>query len=391
MISEVGLFWLLLPLAAGASWWFARRGIARVSGAQVDRLRSTYFRGLNYLLNEQPDKAIEVFLQIAEVDSNTIETHLALGNLFRRRGEVDRAIRVHQNLVARPTLNAEQKTSALLELGEDYMRAGLLDRAETLFTDLVGIDARAPSALRHLISIYQQERDWHKAIDHARRLEHATGESQGRLIAQYWCELAEHARSRKDADGARRFLAEAFACEANCVRGLIIAGRMAIDAGELPAAVRAFERVVEQDIEFVPEVLGPILGCYEKLGDTRRARDFLAALSERYEGISPVLALARLIEREEGERAAVDFLTMQLRVKPSVRGLMALIELTLKSATGEARDSLLVLNELTRKLLEGKAAYRCTRCGFGARAHHWQCPSCKSWGSVKPIHGVAGD
>ena len=391
MFSEVGLFWLLLPLAAAASWWFARRGIARVSGAQVDRLRSTYFRGLNYLLNEQPDKAIEVFLQIAEVDSNTIETHLALGNLFRRRGEVDRAIRVHQNLVARPTLNAEQKTSALLELGEDYMRAGLLDRAETLFTDLVGIDARAPSALRHLISIYQQERDWHKAIDHARRLEVATGESQGRMIAQYWCELAEHARSRKDADGARRFLAEAFACEANCVRGLIIAGRMAIDAGELPAAVRAFERVVEQDIEFVPEVLGPILSCYEKIGDVRRARDFLAALSERYEGISPVLALARLIESEEGERAAVEFLTVQLRVKPSVRGLMALIELTLKSATGEARDSLLVLNELTRKLLEGKAAYRCTRCGFGARAHHWQCPSCKSWGSVKPIHGVAGD
>ena len=391
MIPEVGLFWLLLALAAGASWWAARRGIARVSGAQVDRLRSTYFRGLNYLLNEQPDKAIEVFLQIAEVDSNTIETHLALGNLFRRRGEVDRAIRVHQNLVARPTLNAEQKTSALLELGEDYMRAGLLDRAETLFTDLVGIDARAPSALRHLISIYQQERDWHKAIDHARRLEQATGESQGRMIAQYWCELAEHARSRKDADGARRFLAEAFACEANCVRGLIIAGRMAIDAGELPAAVRAFERVVEQDIEFVPEVLGPILSCYDKLGDVRRARDFLSALSERYEGITPVLALARLIEREEGERAAVEFLTVQLRAKPSVRGLMALIELTLKSATGEARDSLLVLNELTRKLLEGKAAYRCTRCGFGARAHHWQCPSCKSWGSVKPIHGVAGD
>ena len=143
MIPEVGLFWLLLPLAAGASWWAARRGIARVSGAQVDRLRSTYFRGLNYLLNEQPDKAIEVFLQIAEVDSNTIETHLALGNLFRRRGEVDRAIRVHQNLVARPTLNAEQKTSALLELGEDYMRAGLLDRAETLFTDLVGFSTWA--------------------------------------------------------------------------------------------------------------------------------------------------------------------------------------------------------------------------------------------------------
>ncbi len=391
MNSELGLFWLLLPLAAGASWLLARRGNERIAGARVNRLRSNYFRGLNYLLNEQPDKAIEVFLQIAEVDSDTVETHMALGNLFRRRGEVDRAIRVHQNLVARPNLNAEQKTQALLELGEDYMRAGLLDRAETLFTDLVGIDARAPSALRHLISIYQQERDWRKAIDHARRLEQATGESHSRVIAQYFCELAEHARSRKDVDGARRHLAEAFACEPNCVRGLVISARMAMDAGDATDAARAFEAVVEQDVDFVPEILGPVLGCYEQLDQPQRARAFLEQISERYEGISPVLALARIIEREGGDRAAADFLAEQLRARPSVRGLTHLIELTRKVAHGEERSRLSILDELVRKLLEGKSVYRCTRCGFGARAHHWQCPSCKSWGSVKPIHGVAGD
>jgi lipopolysaccharide biosynthesis regulator YciM len=389
--SELGLFWLLLPLAAGASWMLARRGNERLAGARVNRLRSNYFRGLNYLLNEQPDKAIEVFLHIAEVDSDTVETHMALGNLFRRRGEVDRAIRVHQNLVARPNLSAEQKTQALLELGEDYMRAGLLDRAETLFTDLVGIDARAPSALRHLISIYQQERDWRKAIDHARRLEQSTGESQARLIAQYFCELAEHARSRKDVDGAGRHLVEAFACEPNCVRGLVISGRMAMDAGDAAAAARAFERVVEQDVDFVPEILAPVLGCYEQLEQPQRARAFLQQISERYEGISPVLALARIIEREGGERAAAEFLAEQLRSRPSVRGLTHLIELTRKVADGEERSRLGTLDELVRKLLEGKSVYRCTRCGFGARAHHWQCPSCKSWGSVKPIHGVAGD
>src|SRR5690606_26434476 len=152
-----------------------------------------YFRGLNYLLNEQPDKAIEVFLQIAEVDKQTVETHLALGHLFRRRGETDRAIRVHQNLIARPNLTPDQKSLALLELGEDYMRAGLLDRAETLFTDLVGIDAHAPAALRHLIAICQQERDWKRAIEHARRLEEITGESQAELVSQFLSELAEHA------------------------------------------------------------------------------------------------------------------------------------------------------------------------------------------------------
>jgi lipopolysaccharide biosynthesis regulator YciM len=390
-VNEVGLFWLLLPLAAAVSFYLARRGSETRSGAQVHRLRTNYFRGLNYLLNEQPDKAIEVFLQIAEVDSDTVETHLALGNLFRRRGEVDRAIRVHQNLISRPTLSAEQKTAALLELGEDYMRAGLLDRAETLFSDLVNIDARAPSALKHLISIYQQERDWHKAIDHARRLEQATGESQGRIIAQYYCELTEQARGRGDAEQARRYLAEAFACEANCVRGRIIEGQMAIDANEPERALRAFERVVEQDMEFVPEILKPALRCYEQLQAMPRAREFLRQLSERYAGISPVLSLAKLIEKQEGDDAAVGYLTEQLRVKPSVRGLMALIDLNLKSATDSGRENLLILKELTRKLVEGKAVYRCTRCGFGARAHHWQCPGCKSWGSGKPIHGVAGD
>src|SRR5687767_13458217 len=274
-VTEIGLFWLLLPVAAAVSWYLARRSNERSSGAQVHRLRTNYFRGLNYLLNEQPDKAIEVFLQIAEVDSDTVETHLALGNLFRRRGEVDRAIRVHQNLISRPTLSAEQKTAALLELGEDYMRAGLLDRAETLFSDLVNIDARAPSALKHLISIYQQERDWHKAIDHARRLEQATGESQGRVIGQYYCELTEHARGRHDLESARRFLAEAFACEANCVRGRIIEGQMAIDADEPERALASFERVVEQDMEFVPEILKPALRCYEQLQAMPRAREFL--------------------------------------------------------------------------------------------------------------------
>ncbi len=391
MNSEVGLFWLLLPTAAAVSWYIARRGSERISGARVNRLRSSYFRGLNYLLNEQPDKAIEVFLHIAEVDSDTVETHLALGNLFRRRGEVDRAIRVHQNLVARPNLSAEQKTQALLELGEDYMRAGLLDRAETLFTDLVGIDARAPSALRHLISIYQQERDWRKAIDHARRLEQATGESQARLMAQYHCELAEHARSRKDPDAARRHLAEAFACEPQCVRGLMISARTALDAGDPVSAAVALEQVVEKDIEFVPEILAPVLSCYDQLGEGHRAREFLRMLTERYEGITPVIALTRLIEQDEDGAAAASYLAEQLRSRPSIRGLMHLIALSLKSAQGSDRTALAVLDELVRKLVEGKAVYRCTRCGFGARAHHWQCPSCKSWGSVKPIHGVAGD
>ncbi|HVJ61125.1 MAG TPA: tetratricopeptide repeat protein, partial [Tahibacter sp.] len=181
-MNPLYLLFLLLPVAAFSGWYVARRSSARTSGERVSELSSSYFRGLNYLLNEQQDKAIEVFVRLAEVNRDTVETHLALGNLFRRRGEVDRAIRLHQNLVARPDLSDAMKTVALLELGEDYMRAGLLDRAETLFSDLVAMKAHAPSALKHLIAIYQHERDWGKAIAHAERFEEMTGESQAPVI-----------------------------------------------------------------------------------------------------------------------------------------------------------------------------------------------------------------
>ena len=170
-MNPLYLLFLLLPLAFLSGWWAARKRAVQHSGARVNELSSSYFRGLNYLLNEQPDKAIEIFLQLAENNRDAVETHLALGNLFRRRGEIERAIRVHQNLISRPKLNDELKTIALLELGEDYMRAGLLDRAETLFADLVAMNAQAPSALQHLIDICQHERDWHKAIAYSRQLE----------------------------------------------------------------------------------------------------------------------------------------------------------------------------------------------------------------------------
>lgn len=390
-MGEVGAFWLLLPLAALVSWFLARRGTDRRRGAQVDRLRSTYFRGLNYLLNEQQDKAIEVFVQIAEVDSETVETQLALGNLFRRRGEVDRAIRVHQALVSRPNLSSDQKTQALLELGEDYMRAGLLDRAETLLSDLVGVGVGAPRALAHLIAIYQQERDWHRAIEHARRLEEVTGESQGRIIAHFHCELTEQAIVRGDPVEARRQIDEAFAVEPESVRALILSARIALAEGDHHRAARAYEQALERDIEFVPEVLKPLLSCYERLGESHRAEAKLRELVERYPGVSPVLALSQLIESGDGKDAAAGFLVTQLRRRPSARGLCALIDLETRRDRNESEPTLPTLAEIARRLAEGHAAYRCTRCGFGARLHHWQCPGCKTWGSVRPVHGAAGE
>jgi hypothetical protein len=182
------LLLLLLPVAVYFGWWLARAIERRSSGKRKRLFSDQYFQGLNYLLNEQPDKAIQVFLELAEVNQETVETHMALGNLFRRRGEVDRAIRFHQNIIAKHGLQPEQRTQALLELGEDYMRAGLLDRAERLFSELIETDAHTPSALRSLLDIYQQEKDWDKALEQAQRLEQVTG-------TRHWSRLSASSRS----------------------------------------------------------------------------------------------------------------------------------------------------------------------------------------------------
>lgn len=387
-ITEYFWLFLLLPVAALSGWVIGRRGGERHSDSQVSRLSTTYFRGLNYLLNEQPDKAIELFLHIAELDKDTFETQVALGHLFRRRGEVDRAIRLHQGLVQRSDLNDQQKVQALLALGEDYMRSGLLDRAETVFTDLAKIDQRAPQALKHLIGIYQSERDWPKAIENASRYETVTGEPMGKLIGQFECELADRLRASGDADSARAAIARAYAADSSSVRAGMLEGRIELDAGNDAAAIRAFERAARHDSDYLPEILPALLPAYDRVGDQPGARRFLSEMSEHYRGISPVLALTKLVEAEDGVAAARNYLAQQLKDRPSVRGEAALIDLTLAEGSDEVR-TLTDLKHITDQLLVRNPSYRCNRCGFGARSHHWQCPSCKEWGTIKPLLNYA--
>lgn len=388
-VTEWFWFFVLLPVAALSGWVIGRRGGERHSDTQVSRLSTTYFRGLNYLLNEQPDKAIELFLHIAELDKDTFETQVALGHLFRRRGEVDRAIRLHQGLVQRSDLTDQQRVQALLALGEDYMRSGLLDRAETVFTELAQLDDRAPQALRHLISIYQSERDWAKAIDNATRYEAATGEPMGRLVAHFECELAERLLSTGDLDGARQAARRAYAADAKSVRAGILEGRVEIDAGNDVAAIRALERAARHDTDFLPEIIPLLRLAYERSGDGPGARNFLAEMTEHYRGIAPVLALTRLIQADKGVDQARDYLAQQLKDRPSVRGEAALIELTLAGNSGDPVSTLHDLKHITDQLLVRNPSYRCSRCGFGARSHHWQCPSCKEWGTIKPLLNYA--
>ena len=391
-MAPFDFLWFLLPLAAASGWLVGRYGKRRrESAAAADDLRSNYFKGINYLLNEQPDKAIEAFIKVLEVDSETVETHLALGNLYRRRGEVDRAIRIHQNLIARPNLESGQRSEALLELGPDYLSAGLLDRAEDLLRELAESGDFRVQALRQLIDIYEQEKDWNKAIDSARLLEKATGNHLSPVIAHYQCELAERFRESDDQEEALGLTEKALGTHDGCVRASILEGDILTDLEQHDKAIRAYQRVEEQDADYVPETIERIQYCYRALERPDEMDGYLNGLMERYGWITPMLALADLKHDRDGTEGAIEFISAQLRRRTSVRGLDRLLEFELESGDAQKGAYVAILKDLTGELLSDRPIYKCRHCGFPARLLHWQCPSCKHWNTIKPIQGVEGE
>ena len=315
---------------------------------------------------------------------------MALGSLFRRRGEVDRAIRFHQNIIAKPGLEPEQRTKALLELGEDYMRAGLLDRAEKLFSELIESDAHTPSALRSLLEIYQQEKDWEKALEQAQRLEQVNSEHMGEVMAQYCCEMAETAVTEDDKERARRQLRQARRHHPNCIRAHFIQARLALEDGDYKGSLDTYEAIAELDPSYIPELLEHYLHAAEQAGQSERSRSKLDEWAQVYSGISLILKLTEFIAEEQGGDQAGEFLVDALASKPSVRGLDRLIEL---KADGhlKAESSDDILKAVTARLMSRQPEYRCNHCGFSGQTHHWQCPSCRNWATTKTIHGVLGE
>ncbi len=389
-ISWMTIIWLL-PVAGFGGWLYGRRGNASSGLSDQGKLHPEYFKGLNYVLNEQPDKAIEVFVKMLEVDSETVETHLALGNLFRRRGEVDRAIRIHQNLIARPNLDREQRALALLELGMDYMKSGLLDRAESLFSELVETGFFSVAAFTELLDIYQQEKDWENAIKIARRLELSSSRSLNEMIAQFHCEQACELLVHGQYRSARDLLKKAINSDANCVRASLIEADMLKQEGKYKQAIRIYKRVEKQDSEYIPEAVSRMLECYRQLDKPDEFRNYLHTVVDTHGGITPTIMLTELIAEQDGEEEAMKYITNELKKRPTVRGVDRLIEYALIPAQGKAKDDLMTIKDLTGKLLEDRTIYKCNHCGYDVKLLHWQCPGCKNWNTVKPIHGLEGE
>jgi lipopolysaccharide assembly protein B len=378
------LLWLLLPLAAASGWLVARFEQKRQARRAFD-LPSAYFKGLNFLLNEQPDKAIEVFIRVLEVNSETVETHLALGNLFRRRGEVERAIRIHQNLIARPTLDRDQRSLALLELGQDYLKAGLFDRAENLFLELAEIRVHSEQALKLLLHIYQQEKEWEKAIAVTRKLARVSGKNMDEMIAQFYCELADQDYARKNYAVARERLRQALQADDKCVRASMLLGDIDAQEGKFRKAIDSWRRIEEQDVHYLGEVAGRIADGFRKLNDEEGLYDYFRDTLQRHGGVSLALAFADVISSREGVESAEKFVVDWLRRSPNVHGLHKLLELNLVRAPNSARNDLMLLKGIIEELRAQHLGYACSQCGFRGKSLHWLCPSCSRWNTIKPV------
>ncbi|MET0070439.1 MAG: lipopolysaccharide assembly protein LapB [Candidatus Thiodiazotropha sp.] len=384
----IELLLLLLPVAAASGWYTARRGMVRNKQKQPQQIAPVYFKGLNYLLNEQPDKAIDLFIELLDVDSDTVETHLALGNLFRRRGEVDRAIRIHQNLIARPSLNREQRAQALLELGQDYMRAGLFDRAENLFLELTELRLYNEQAYTYLLEIYQQEKEWQRCLDVAEKISESHYPSLPNAVAHFYCELAEQMLSEQNISAAEGYLKRAQQVQRSNVRALLLQAEIDYTRGDCRSVVRLLQQVEDNDPIYLSEVLPRLVECYKKLGRQPELFEYLQQLYQRHHCTEAMMILSEMIVEKEGAGAAVDAMLRHLEEAPDLKGLERLVRLNLQRSEESPREALEVLLQSVMKLLERQPAYQCEHCGFTAKKLHWHCPSCKTWGEIKPQQGL---
>jgi lipopolysaccharide biosynthesis regulator YciM len=380
---EFEFWWLLgIPVFFGLGWLAARVDINQLV-SESRALPRGYFKGLNFLLNEQPDKAIDAFIEIVILDPETVELHFALGNLFRRRGETERAIRVHQNLLARPDLPTEQRTQAQFELGEDYLKAGLLDRAEENFNYLIDTPYGAQAG-RALLEIYQREKEWSRAIEAAQSLQQSGAGGRQREIAQFYCELAQDELVRSQADAAMKLLEKALATDRKSVRATMLMGDAFLLKEDIEGALAAWRRVEHQSVPHVALVAKRLMDGHERVGRMREGVNLLRAYLAEAPSIDLLEVVFKGVLDLDGVEAANQLVSEELRRTPTLLGLDKFLEARLMNAPPDIQPELAVVKALVHGYTQKLARYQCSHCGFKARQFYWQCPGCNRWETYPP-------
>lgn len=380
---EFEYWWLLaLPLFFALGWLAARMDIKQLL-TESSALPAAYFKGLNFLIKEQHDKAIEAFIEAAQSNTESLELHFALGSLFRLRGEIDRAIHLHHNLLERPQLSEVQKFAIMAELAQDHLKAGLFDRAEELFRELCASPSYHQPALRSLLDIYIRERDWTRAIATATDLESLSGVPFRKEIAQFHCELAVEAAATGDIGQAKQQLARALEANKECGRATIMLGDLEATAGARQEAIAIWKRIEQQRPQYLGLVAARLLENHTALGKAGEGLELLKTWMEKY-GLPSILnAIYTATLTHEGAQAAAQLARTELSRKPSLNILDRLLQAHALEKEGVQADVPLMQNTV-HHFLGNSRSYCCNQCGFRARQYYWQCPGCNSWESFPP-------
>ena len=377
------LWWLLGIPAFFALGWIAARVDIRAVVSESRTLPRGYFRGLNHLLNDQPDKAIDSFIEIVKLDPETADMHFALGNLFRRRGETERAIRVHQNLLSRPDLPAEQRAHAEYELGQDYLKAGLLDRAEETYKRLLDT-SYAVQGRRALLEIFQREKEWTRAIEAAHALQEAGAGSRQKEISQFYCELAQDALVHMKPDEAEALLEKALQADRSSVRATILCGDAQLAKGDTEAALATWRRVEQQSVPHTALVATRLMDGYRKVGRPQEGVSLLKSYLEQASSIDLLEVVFKAVIELEGVETAKQVVIDELRRTPTLLGLDKLLEARMMDAPAAVLSELSMVKNLVHGYTQKLARYQCSHCGFKARQFYWHCPGCSRWDSYPP-------
>jgi len=370
----------IIPVAIGFLWLLFRT--KQSHRRQQSTLSSEYFKGLNYLLNDEQGKALDIFVKLVESNWDTIDTHFTLGKIYRKNGEMDKAIKIHQGLIARPSLPERYRSKILLELGYDYLGAGWFDRAEGLFKEVLIQDKKSQEARHNLILIYQQEKDWYKAIDIAVDLFSENPAVIGPMIAHYYCELADISSAKGDISQLEIHANKALRYDAACVRASILLADQAKASGDDKKAIKLYQGIEKQDAESVILVIDSLLECYANLSSEDKLYEYLLGLQDRHENLFLQNVIATVLEQAHGKQAAIEYLSDKVAHQPSLAGLQKLLGYKEKGIDADE-----VFSDLTTAISimqKDSVEYRCQKCGFSTNTHYWLCPGCNHWGSVKP-------
>ncbi|MBF7072857.1 lipopolysaccharide assembly protein LapB [Glaciecola sp. MH2013] len=387
------LLFLMLPVGVAYGWVMGRNSLRKAQRKQSSILSKHYYRGLNFLLSDEPDKAVDTLMKMISVNNDTVETHIAMGNFFRHRGELDRAIRVHQNLISRDEISSRQESLALVELGTDYLLAGFLERAEGVFLQLLEQTQHFDLAQQKLFNIYQITKEWNKAIDLASASIQITPNDKHLyvLLSHFYCEQAKQLLEDGNSDEALTLLKKAIMVDGSQVRAWLDLGRIALQNDNYKEAFNYLSEVPKRDLDWLSEAI-PLLEAWAAKTD---GWDELEKLIEPYwqKCASSYIAKVNIMAKKGQSEEAIDTLVSQLQKHPTMRGFKSLLKLYKAdfSDNDKAQESLGHLDTLLDKQIGQRPKYRCHSCGFSGRQLHWLCPSCKSWSSIKPIKGLDGE